>query len=1135
MCLDRYSLLIRQAGVYILAHICAVVELSEIEAGVVVGGHRWPAPVVIKKATRMGDDVHIIGSTTTGLYVDAVLSSDEISDVRLEKIACDFSSRPWAVFLALEATRYKFASDYDPWLAMNISKIVPLPHQIEAVYGTVLKMPRIRFILAHDPGAGKTIMAGLIIKELKLRHMVTRILIVVPGHLRDQWRRELYEKFDEEFVVVDRSVVHSTYGQNTWRQGNQLITSMDFAKQTDVRPSIESAQFDLVIVDEAHKMAANLYGDQIKRTDRYKLGETLSKNTEHYLFLTATPHKGDPDNFRLFLDLLEPGFFATPKILSESIEERENLLFLRRIKEEMKDFDGKPLFLPRYVETTSYTLSPLERDLYRNVTDYVRSQYNKALTSGRRRSVGFALLILQRRLASSCYALWLSLSRRRDTLKKMLDSEKRPAPLRSSSFDFEIEDTDEMLESERWEQEKLAEEIILSANRSELHREISSLEKLILQAKSIIEQENEIKLKTLRKTMTLLEQKSINKKILIFTESKDTLEYLVKKIKSWGYTANYIHGNMNHDERIAAENVFKTTDTKIMVATEAAGEGINLQFCHLMINYDLPWTPTRLEQRMGRIHRYGQQHEVYVYNLIVEDTVEGRIFKALFDKLEEIKKRMGNDKVYDIIGEIYRDKDLAAALADAAVDARTEGAILSGLEAKANKALDNIKESLNETLATKHIEFTEIKKQRQLAQENKLMPEYTRGFFLMAFTKAGGNVKKKSDDTYAIDTIPHSIKKIADADAFKQSHGVILKSYPRAVFAKSTGPSRPDIHCLTFGHPLFEAVLEWVSHNFEAELQKGAEFVDPCGRLDGVIFFYEGKVTDGLGATAGKRLFACYVDSNTRRVDSVPPSILWDLQGSNTRAETVNKDDFESKALPMITHKLKNYLQDLSTERERRARIMTKRGLKSLDILIADLDKDLVALKKRKAEGEPNLDLAIWNKADRQRTYVEKRTELTDTIKRETVLTRNAPYLKGVVRVRPPENINDDLKEDDDVEAVAMQTAIDYERCHGRVPEDVSRVLGLGYDIRSVDTNGNVRYIEVKGRGHAGQVAVTKNEWIKAKQLARDYYLYVVWNASSRSNLTTLKIVRDPANCLHPSEDICYFVSKQEIEALTHE
>jgi Superfamily II DNA/RNA helicases, SNF2 family len=522
----------------------------------------------------------------------------------------------------------------------------PLPHQIEAVYGHVLKLPRIRFLIADDPGAGKTIMAGLIIKELKLRHLATRILIVAPGHLKDQWRRELKDRFEEDFVVVDRATLGAFYGQNVWARESQVITSIDFAKQEEVLTGLSAVQYDLIIVDEAHKMAAYRYGDNLSKTDRYRLGERLSEICTHLLFLTATPHRGDPENFRLFLDLLEPGFFATSDMLAESIRQRDNPLFIRRVKEDLKDFDGKPLFLPRHVATIEFNLgveSEDEKRLYNDLSRYVNAQYNKALTSEKRRNVAFALVILQRRLASSTYALLRSLERRKRRLEELLQG--APQRQRTADEGYDVDELDDLSEEERWRREEAWETLSVAENRRELEQEVSSLDALIAQARAIVNAAPpvEAKLRHLRAALEQLNRSHPGEKILIFTESRDTLEHLEKNVRLWGYSVCTIHGGMDLASRIQAEKTFKN-EAQIMVATEAAGEGINLQFCHLMINYDIPWNPNRLEQRMGRIHRYGQTREVFVFNLVATDTREGRVWQAVFRKLEEIRQALGSDR-----------------------------------------------------------------------------------------------------------------------------------------------------------------------------------------------------------------------------------------------------------------------------------------------------------------------------------------------------------------------------------------------------------------------------------------------------------------------------------------------------------
>ena len=606
-----------------------------VRAGNVIKGHFWNEPVKVEKIEEIGDYIRIVGSTIySRQYVNTVMKKEEAGELETIETAPDLSSNPEVVFSVIEATRFKYASLFDPLLAMNVSKIDPLPFQIEAVYGYVLKQPRIRFLIADDPGAGKTIMAGLIIKEMKLRRLARRTLIVVPGHLKDQWRRELKDKFDEKFVMLDRPTFNAHYGENPWERNEQVITSIDFAKQEEILPTLSSVHWDLVIVDEAHKMAAYRYGNKVSKTQRYKLGEVLSKTSNHLLFLTATPHRGDPENFRLFLDLLMPGFFASSQMVEESLKNRDNPLFIRRLKEDLKDFEGKPIFTGRFPKTIKFNLHDREKDLYNDVSRYVVEQYNRALQQDKKRNVAFALMILQRRMASSTYALLQSLKRRKERLKKILKGEEEQKEV---SVDFEaIEDLEE---SERWEKEKEWEGISLAKDPEELKQEIETLETLIEKAKGIVRSESEVKLSELRKAIEegfkRIRDMNGNPKILIFTESKDTLEYLVKKIKNWGYRVNFIHGGMNIEERIKAEKIFRD-EADIMVATEAVGEGINLQFCHIMINYDIPWNPNRLEQRMGRIHRYGQQRDVYIFNLVADDTREGKVLAKLFDKLKEI-------------------------------------------------------------------------------------------------------------------------------------------------------------------------------------------------------------------------------------------------------------------------------------------------------------------------------------------------------------------------------------------------------------------------------------------------------------------------------------------------------------------
>ena len=820
-----------------------------------------PEPISIKSVDLRGRYVRLVASTVpSNEHIDQMIPVDDLAGISIRSIATDFTGEAWKVFLALEARRYRLASLYDPLLAMNTSKVDPLPHQIEAVYGHVLKMPVIRFLLAHDPGAGKTIMAGLIIKELKLRGTIRRVLIVVPGHLRDQWHRELKERFEETFVVITRNYMDSHYAENVWKKESQMITSIDFAKRDEIIHSLAAAEFDLVVVDEAHKMSAYKYGDKIRRTGRYGLGKTLSNNTNHYLFLTATPHKGDPENFRLLLDLLRPGFFKTAGMIQNSIENMDNPLFLRRMKEDMTDFEGQPLFVPREVKTPDVRLSDHEKELYNEMSVYVKEQYNKALAADKKRNISFALIILQRRFASSTYSLLKSLQRRRARLKDILEAAGRGRVTADAPRSIDLDDVEDMSENDRWREEALWETLSMAETRGELESEISTLDGLIRRSDEIIQGGREAKLAQLKHTLDKMDTDHRDDKILIFTESKDTLTHITKRIGQWGYTVNNIHGGMSLEERVRAEKVFKN-ETRVMVATEAAGEGINLQFCHLMVNYDLPWNSNRLEQRMGRVHRYGQQKKVTVFNLVAAETREGQVMATLLKKLEEIKSVFHSDKVFDVISEILPGRSLARLMTEAAANTRSQDEILKeiDIDVKDSECLEDLKRTLGDSLATKYIDYTPIREMRQKAMENKLIPEYTQMLFRRAFERAGGKMRDRADGFAAVDSIPYDLRRILDEDGFKKRHGSATRAYPKMTFDKEIGFKNQDAEFVTFGHPLFEAVLEWIDRNLGGDLQRGATFLNPGG-TDGHVVFHECEIKDGTGATAGKKLFAHFAD-----------------------------------------------------------------------------------------------------------------------------------------------------------------------------------------------------------------------------------------------------------------------------------
>jgi hypothetical protein len=582
---------------------------------------------------------------------------------------------------------------------------------------------------------------------------------------------------------------------------------------------------------------------------------------------------------------------------------------------------------------------------------------------------------------------------------------------------------------------------------------------------------------------------------------------------------------MRLEERVKAEKVFKN-ETEVMVATEAAGEGINLQFCNLMINYDIPWNPNRLEQRMGRIHRYGQQKEVFIFNLVASDTREGRVLTRLFEKLEEIKIAMGSDKVFDVLGEVMQQTNLSQLMMQAAAHARNIDDILKEIDIVVDQDyINQVKESLGESLATRFIDYTRIKEMADKAREHRLIPEYTESFFKKAFSKAEGKLKDLKGGFLSIESVPYLLRQIAQRDQVRKSFGELLKRYPKVTFDKEIAFKNPDVEFVTFGHPLFESLMMWVEENFLGSILSGSTFFDPDGNMNGNILFYEGEIKDGTGSAAGKRLFAYYVDQKSAK--PISPSIIWDLAESQESSFTFVKepttdyasnsfvDNLKARISSLCIANLEEYKKELLVERNRQAAIKEKYGIHSLDSLIVKFDGEIVELHQRKEKGE-SVDLPIFNKEERKKEYEKAKEDLINLISRERSLTMSMPKFRGIIRVIPSINSSPSMKSDDEIERIGMEVTMKHERENGREPTDVSKE-NLGFDIRSIDKEGVARYIEVKARATNADVALTQNEWFKAKRFKDDYYLYAVMNASSEPKLY---IIQNPAEKLEPEQKI---------------
>ncbi len=1109
---------------------------SEITNGTIVERPQWPEPVQIIAYHPLPDGgVHVVGTLMNSqTIINEEITKAEVAELSVLSAQIDFTGNAGHAFLALEAKRYRYAALYDPTLAISISKVDPLPHQIEAV-SQVLKQTRIRFLIADDPGAGKTIMAGLILKELKLRNQAKRILIVTPGHLITQWGQEMKTRFEENFVHVTRAYVNAHQQENVWNREQQLITSMDFARQDDIRDAIANSYFDLVIVDEAHKMAAYRYGDKTEKRKRYQLGECLSNCTTHFLFLTATPHRGDSENFRLFLDLLEPGFFNDPIQIQESIEKRDNPLFIRRIKENLKDFEGKPLFLPRHVKTKPFYLgaeSEKEMELYNDLSEYIRKQYNRfSEDTQKRNNVAFALVILQRRLASSTYALYVSLQRRQQRLTELLQNATLIAD--TIPFEQELEEVEDLSEEERTEIEEQWEVLSVAENREELKDEIETLKRLEQDAQQIIDSEKELKIQALKTALDELNAEHPNEKILIFTEYSDTLDYLEQKVRSWGYSVSVIHGKIPHEKRIEAQEEFRNK-TQLLIATEAAGEGINLQFCHLMINYDLPWNPNRLEQRMGRIHRYGQQREVYVINLVAADTREGAVFKRLFDKLDIIRKELGTDRVYDVIGELFPKRNLAQLMLEAAASTRNHAQLLQEIDTTLDsEQLQFFKNFNEETLVSPFINLPQVNELQQHAREHGLIPEYTREFFRKTFKTLDSTIYHRKDELYRIERVPIEIMRISQDAQFKEMYPALTKrNYPKVTFDKAQALKDSTAEFISFGHPLFEATLRYAEQNYSDALKTGACFEDPDGIFNGVVVFYEGEIRDGSDAVTGRRLFAYYLPENSETIEKVNPKLLWDFQEvqAEPSTEVLDIQELEAKVGTQVRLHLEQYRHELIEERQRQVDIKRKYGITSLEQLILKRDRELLELGMRNERGE-DVRLAIQNKEEQKRHYEEEKEKLEETCQQEVTLARKPPTFAGAIRVRPVMEADDSGTSQEnklEIERIGMECAIRHEEAQVCTVTDVS-TENLGFDLRSKTPDGKIRRIEVKARAERAPVVLTSNEWHMAKQLKNDYYLYVVLNATTQPELYIIQNPAEQITTVQQITDVRFQVPLSEI------
>ena len=1118
---------------------------DEVRVGTVITGPLLPEPIEVLAVVPLGDSVKLVGrGLKTGLVRDPVLSHAQLAQLKCSPLRESFDGDPTLFRLGIEAQRLGLAYEYDPFFSLSIARVDPLPHQLEAVYDYFLKLPRIRFLLADDPGAGKTIMAGLLLKELKARGLVRRTLIVAPANLTFQWQRELKDKFREGFEVIRGETLRANYGHNPWQDRDQVITSISWVSRVeDAKESLLRSHWDLIIVDEAHKMSA--YADD-RKTLAYRLGESLSSMTDHYLLMTATPHKGDPENFCRFLALLDKDVYGDVKSLEDAMRRGAAPFYLRRTKEALVSFpdpetgEVRKLFTKREVKTTTFELNAEEFDFYDALTRYVEDQSIRASAedTAAGRAVGFIMAMLQRRMASSIYAVRRSLERMR---AKREDIQADPEAYRKQRIERRIpDDFDELPDDEQAELLSRLEDEVISIDPAVLREDIVRLSSLIAQARDLESRGVGTKIAELRRVLTEIGAfTDPATKLLLFTEHKDTLDFLagdgrdgrpLGKLREWGLSVTQIHGGMKIGDRdtpgsrIYAEREFRE-QAQVLVATEAAGEGINLQFCHMLVNVDIPWNPVRLEQRMGRIHRYGQEHDCLIFNFVAVNTSEGRVLAKLLERLREIRKELGTDQVFDVVGEVFPGNLLERLFRDLYARRTNVPDIEARIVRDVNpERFRAITESTLEGLAKKELNLSAIIGKSVEARERRLVPEVIEDFFVQAAPIAGVHPKAaaKGGRVYRVGKVPRPL--ISIGQRLEPRFGRLGSDYPKVVFDKALLPLDPTLEWVTPGHPLFEVVREDVADRVADHLRRGAIFHELQRKEPARLDAFAASIKDGRGNCLHRRLFVVETDLSGGMSVRQPTIFLDGLVPASTPGTSPPDDS----ALPdrpeverlLLERALQPFLAEVAGEREHQIASIRRHVEISLQTLIDRQNLQLADFLNRQIEGQnvPGLDGIIAQAEghlDRLNERLEGRLRELE-MERHCTITDIAHLGRAWVLPHPERTAPAfaPMVRDEEIERIAVEVATRHEESRGWQVESVESE-NRGFDLISRRTHPEdprtfveVRFIEVKGRAGVGEIALTANEYKTAGRLKGDYWLYAVFNCAGTPELHT---IQDPA------------------------
>jgi len=1065
--------------------------------------------------------------------------------------------------LVSEAHRINLAHLFDPLLAIHTSMVDPLPHQITAVYGEMLPRQPLRFLLADDPGAGKTIMAGLLIKELLIRGDLHRCMIVCPGNLAEQWQDELYQRFQLPFEILTNDKLESARTGNWFAENPMVICRLDkLSRNEDVQAKLANTDWDLVVCDEAHKMSATFFGNEVKYTKRYRLGQLLGQLTRHLLLMTATPHNGKPEDFQLFMALLDSDRFEGRSRDGVHTVDASDLM-RRLVKEQLLKFDGTHLFPERWAYTVSYKLSDAEASLYKSVTDYVREEFNRADSlenEGRKGTVGFALTILQRRLASSPEAILQSLRRRRERLERRLREEqilKRGAALQDddqrlpSLTEEDIDDLDDAPDAEVEEtEETVVDQATAARTIAELQAEIEilkTLEGLALKVRrSGTDKKWEELSSLLQNQAEMFDAQGHRRKMVIFTEHRDTLNYLTERLRALLGAPEAlvtVHGGMGREERTKAQEAFKQDkDVLILLATDAAGEGINLQRAHLMVNYDLPWNPNRLEQRFGRIHRIGQTEVCHLWNLLAEETREGDVYKRLLEKIVLEREALGGG-VFDILGQLFRDQRLRDLLIEAIrYGDRPE------VKARLHQIVDNLTDRehclelleeralANDTMDASQVQ--RIREDMERAEARRLQPHFIESFFLEAFRVLGGSIKEREPRRFEITHVPALIRQ---RDRLIGTGEPVLGKYERITFEKSLRavPGQPLATFVCPGQPLLGATIDLILERNRDLLKRGTVLIDTddAGEAVRALFYLDHTIQDGRTDKAGnhrvvsRQLQFIETDAaSSNRNAGYAPYLDYRPATPEERAclfatlesQAWLKGDLESV---VVGHAIANLVPvHLNEVRKRREDLVTRTMAAVKERLTKEItywDHRANQLKDQELAGKTNAKInsgKARQRADELQARLQRRMV---ELELERQISPLPPVAIGGSLVVPIGLLNQLLPSSSQpgdasdavsaearkkMELLAMRMVMEAEKQLGNEPRDVSGEK-CGYDIESkIPSDGKLRFIEVKGRVvGAITVTVTRNEILTALNKPDDFILAVGQVEDGRQKLVYIR------------------------------